>query len=154
MEEEFPEGMTIALNNTLQYQKFHNYVKEQILTKDDYQDVKDKKGNVVNYFIKKSGYFKLKKHYKIQLELVDWKYITDPEKGRLRWAWYHVKGHFGDETIDAFGACDSREKKGKKGANDILGTAHTRAMLRAISQLIDFGSVSADEIAVIEDKGD
>lgn len=54
------------------------------------------------------------------------------------------------EVTEAIGGCE-RSEKGGKTTNDIVATAHTRANLRAISQLIDFGKVSADEISSIEE---
>lgn len=149
--ETFPIEMKEAFNDTVQYNNFLQFLKSQILEPNDYQEMRDKKTKkIVNVFLKKSGYYKLKKHFKVKIELVDWKYEVN-ERGNIKWVIFHVKGHLGNESMDAFGACDSTER-GKKGTNDIIGTAHTRANLRAISQLVDFGSVSADEIATLEDK--
>lgn len=147
----FQDEYINVFKEVTEYASFLNVLKSDILEPGEYQEITDKKGNVVNVFLKKSGYYKLKKAFKVRIELVEWKYHTN-DKGNLRWVWFHVKGYYKDESMDAFGACDSTER-GKKGANDIIGTAHTRANLRAISQLIDFGSVSSDEIATMEDKG-
>jgi hypothetical protein len=50
-------------------------------------------------------------------------------------------------TMDAMGACFASEKRsGQDTRHNVLGHAETRAKLRAISNLVGFGEVSADEL--------
>lgn len=149
--EEFPEDFQKLYVETVQYQKFLKFLKLNILDAQDYQEMRDKETDeLVGVFLKKSGYYKLKRHFKVKIELIEWKYFTN-DKGSLKWCYFHVMGSLPNgEQMDAFGGCDAKER-GKKGSNDIIGTAHTRANLRAISQLVDFGSVGAEEIAKLEE---
>lgn len=146
--EEFGDDLLALLDDTVNYGRFLQYLKENILEENEYQDITDKKGNTVNFFLKKSGYYKLKRAFKVRIELVDWGF-TENDKGSLKWAWFLVKATKGDESMEAIGSCDKIER-GKNSSNDVLGTAHTRAIVRGISQLVDFGSVSADEISNLE----
>jgi len=147
--DEFPQEWMDIITEVKGYSNFLKLLKSEILEKDEYQEVKDRQGEIVNFFLKKSGYYKLKRAFKVKIELIDWKpYVND--KGTLKWCYFHVKGTLPDgESMDAFGACSSAES-GKRSPNDVIGTAHTRANLRAISQLVDHGSVSSDEIAVFD----
>lgn len=147
--DEFSEDEINIINEVKQYSNFLKVLKSEILDPDEYQEVTNKKGEVVNAFLKKSGYFKLKRAFGITIELIDWKpYVND--KGSLKWCYFHVKGYLPEgECMDAFGACASSES-GKRSPNDVIGTAHTRANLRSIAQLVDHGSVSSDEIATFD----
>ncbi|MCE7698279.1 MAG: cell division protein ZapC [Methanobacterium paludis] len=145
--EDFSADLLESLDDVKNYKNFLEYLKSQILDESEYQEVTNKKGEIVNFFLKKSGYYKLKRAFGITIELIDWKYHVN-DHGRLSWVWFHVRGFNGKEHLDAFGACDKSES-GKSSSNDVFGTAHTRAMLRAISQLVDFGSVGAEEISKV-----
>ena len=144
------ETFDMMINDTKLYSNNLERLKELILDDDDYQIVKDKRGNTVGIFIKKSGYYKLKRAFNITLEIKDYEILKN-DNNRITSAWFLVEGKLPNgEVTEAIGGCERSEKNGKT-TNDIVATAHTRANLRAISQLIDFGKVSADEISSIEE---
>lgn len=144
---EIDEQLILGLQECEANKAFLDFCKARILEPNEYQEVIDSKTNkVAGMFIKKTGYYKLKKVFGITIETVDYKFYVEGHN-RLVWCYFIVKATARNgESIEAVGACDSSEK-GKSGSNDITGTAHTRAILRGISQLIDNGNVSNDEIA-------
>lgn len=137
------------LKNSKDYMELLSKAKEALFDKNDYQVIVSKKGDT-NQFIKKSGYFKLAKHFGIVVgePEIDMK-ISELGNISLSWCkveaqWTHpITGKI-EKTI-AVGACDSREKGGKN-SNDVYTTANTRAVIRAIAFLVNFGQVSADEV--------
>ena len=87
----------------------------------------------------------------IKEERVDIYYATT---GETDWGWlvtYRAKAGNG-RTADGDGACYSAEKQKKVGdtfatEHNVRSHAHTRAFNRAVSNLVGFGEVSADELS-------
>jgi hypothetical protein len=136
----------LTVDEIKKYQEYLEALKQEIMDETDYHVLQGKNGTQT--FMVKSGYYKLKKAFGITLETVEHDIVYN-EKGSIKFAWFHVRAKLPNgEISDGYSGASSNEK-GKKGAGDIIGTAHTRACLRAISQLVDFGSVSFDEISNI-----
>lgn len=98
-------------------------------------------------FPKKSAWRKLGKFYKISDEIVGEPKRVDREDGSFVYH-YTVKAIApdGQYTI-GIGSCDSKEiPDERRREHDTESKAHTRAKNRAISDLIGFGQVSAEEM--------
>ncbi|MFH2110393.1 MAG: hypothetical protein ABIJ47_03920 [Candidatus Bathyarchaeota archaeon] len=91
---------------------------------------------------KKSAWRKLGRFYGVSTEIVEKTKEPHPD-GSYTWH-YTVKATASGVTQDGEGSCTSTEKGGKS-EHDTRATAHTRAKSRAISDLIGFGQVSAEE---------
>jgi len=92
---------------------------------------------------KKSAFRKLAKFYGVSTEILE-KSKEVHEDGSYTWH-YSVKAIAPSGTFTTGeGDCTSSEKGGKS-EHDTRATAHTRAKSRAISDLIGFGQVSAEE---------
>ena len=116
------------------------------------QKKKDEKGNWITEYVdapKKSAFRKLSKFYGLSDEIVE-KSKEIHENGTFTYH-YTVKaiGPNGVFTTGE-GSCSSSEKGGKS-EHDTRSTAHTRAKSRAISDLIGFGQVSAEEYGNYEE---
>lgn len=102
--------------------------------------------SVFKDFPKKSAWRKLAKFYNISTSIIDDK-REDREDGS--WIWrYKVKAVAPNgQSQMGIGNCDSKEvQNDRRREHDTETTAHTRAKNRAISDLIGFGQVSAEEI--------
>lgn len=110
----------------------------KIVTDDDVQKIGDKN------FKKKSFWRKCQRFFNLSLELVkEWK-----EKEGQSYTYfviYRAKAPNG-AFMDGDGACTSNEKGRVRTEHDTRSTAHTRAKNRAISDLVAFGEVSAEEV--------
>ncbi len=93
---------------------------------------------------KKSAWRKLARFYGVSTELLDKQRIVD-ENGVVMWH-YSVRAWQGDVTTTGEAACSTNEKGKERTEHEVKGTAHTRAKNRAISDLIGFGQVSAEEM--------
>jgi len=92
---------------------------------------------------RKSAWRKLARFYGVSTEIVD---KTREEKdNEITWH-YTVRAWQGDVTTMGEGSCSTREKNRDLSEHDARATAHTRAKNRAISDLIGFGQVSAEEL--------
>jgi len=102
--------------------------------------------SVFKDFPRKSAFRKLARFYKISTEIVGNERV-DREDGS--WVWHYTvkaKAPNGQSQM-GIGSCDSREVHGdRRREHDTESTAHTRAKNRAISDLIGFGQVSAEEV--------
>ena len=97
-------------------------------------------------FPKKSAWRKLARFYNVSSEIVE-KERVDREEGS--WVWhYTVKAVAPNgQSQMGIGNCDSKEvNNDRRREHDTESTAHTRAKNRAISDLIGFGQVSAEEV--------
>ena len=94
-------------------------------------------------FPKKSAWRKLSKFYGVSTEILE-KNREDHEDGSFTWN-YSVRAWQGPVSTTGEASCTNTEK-GTKSRHDTKATAHTRAKSRAISDLIGFGQVSAEEI--------
>lgn len=123
-----------------------------IVQESDYQriPVRRREGNkwITEYkdFPKKSAWRKLGKFYKISDEIIDSEKM-DREDGSFIWR-YRVKAIAPDgQYTFGVGSCDSKEiPDERRREHDTESKAHTRAKNRAISDLIGFGQVSAEEM--------
>jgi len=116
----------------------YNRLKERLLTASDYQTIKGKT------CIKKSGFRKLACAFGISTEIT--------RENRINFEKYFVyevtcratapNGRF----VEACASCSSIEKDFAHLENDVRATAQTRASNRAISDLIGWGEVSAEEL--------
>ncbi len=121
----------------LNYIKMYNFVKQNVVNESDYQKIGNKK------FLKKSGFRKFIQAFKLSLEILE-KTLTDGELGIE----YEVVARCtapNGQFVDAVAICQQREKDGNRSKHDTLTTAMTRAKSRAISDLVAFGEVSAEE---------
>ncbi|MFH2110588.1 MAG: hypothetical protein ABIJ47_04935 [Candidatus Bathyarchaeota archaeon] len=98
-------------------------------------------------FPKKSAWRKLGKFYKISDEIVGEPKRVDREDGSFVYH-YTVKAIAPDgQYTFGIGSCDSKEiPDERRREHDTESKAHTRAKNRAISDLIGFGQVSAEEV--------
>lgn len=121
---------------------------ESILTPDDSIGIPGQPGG----FIKRSGYSKLATFYGSSSEILSL-HIRRGDDGEIISASAMVRArHPNGRQEDGDGACSITEPRFKnpsgrqKAEHDIPATAVTRARNRAISNLIGFGSVSAEEV--------
>lgn len=117
-----------------------------ILTSDDMQRVGDRE------FVKRAGFQKLAAAYGVSTEIVSLNVETskDTDGDELMVARAVVRAtHPTGRHAEGDGACSSHEKRFRRGAekidHDLPATAVTRATNRAISNLVAFGTVSAEE---------
>lgn len=119
-----------------------------LLTQEDYQGAGGGR-----QFVKKSGWRKIATWFGLSVELVRDEVERDPETGEVKRAtvWARAIAPNGRHS-DGDGHCDDSESrfgdaKGRqKLENDLRATAATRAMNRAISNLVGMGAVSAEEM--------
>ena len=120
----------------------------ELLVGDDWQGKPDTKGS----FVKKSGWRKIATWFDLSIELLRDSVERD-ESGEVHRAtvWARAVAPSG-RFADGDGHCSADEKrfvedKGRqKLENDLRGTAATRAVNRAISNLVGMGAVSAEEM--------
>lgn len=123
-----------------------------ILDPDDIQGIPGK----ADSFIKRSGYTKLATFYKLSTEILTVEVVHDDENeewpGKPLRAHALVRAtHPNGRYADGDGSCAAteprfRNQKGReKLEHDLHATAVTRAFNRAVSTLVGFGSVSAEE---------
>lgn len=106
--------------------------------KEDIQQIKGKD------FKKKSYWRKLASIYKVSLEHVkEWREEVGEEL--VYFFVYRATAPWG-ASVQATGSCSNKEKRETKSIHDTRATAETRAKNRAISDLLAFGEVSADEL--------
>jgi hypothetical protein len=114
-----------------------------LLTSDDMQQVGDRS------FVKRSGFTKLAAAYGVSTEIKS----LDYERGddgdiKVAHAIVHAT-HPSGRSAEGDGHCSSTEKRFRRGAekieHDLPATAVTRATNRAVSNLVAYGSVSAEE---------
>lgn len=126
---------------------------ESILDADDIQGVPGRPDS----FVKRSGYTKLATFYKLSTEIVSSYTEHDPDDPDWPERPYRATAvvratHPNGRYADGDGACASTEPRFRtaqgrqKLEHDLHATAVTRAFNRAVSTLVGFGSVSAEEI--------
>lgn len=122
-------------------QAFDSYQKlaEKIMTKEDVQKIGDRE------FKKKSFWRKCQRFFNLSLELSkEWK-EENADKSYTYFVIYRAIAPNG-AFMDGDGACTNNEKGRMRTEHDTRSTAHTRAKNRAISDLVAFGEVSAEEV--------
>lgn len=121
-----------------------------ILDKTDWQGNPGQRGS----FVKKSGWRKIAKAYRLSCQLVNIRVERDEDGSPTRAEAIVRASAPNGQSQDADGYCSADEPrfndaKGRlKLENDLRATATTRAKNRAISDLVGFGEVSAEEVAV------
>jgi len=119
---------------------------KSILDDSDYQAFKDKKTGETRRFPKRSAWRKIAYWFNLDLELIGEEIERDgrgePIRARVRARAVHPNGRYADGD----GGCSISERGFSKLEHDIPATAATRAMNRAISNLVGMGEVSAEEI--------
>ena len=125
-------------------QAYHDMCKS-VLGPDDVQRVGDRE------FTKRSGFQKLAAAYGVSTEILgitEEQVVRDEEKIIVIRATVRAT-HPSGRHADGDGTCASNEKRFRKGdeklEHNLSATAVTRAVNRAVSNLIAFGSVSAEE---------
>jgi len=115
---------------------------ESLLEPEDFQAIGD------NKFTKRSGFQKLAAAYGVSTEIVKRELIHDDE-GLLRCDVVVRATHPNGRFAEGDGACSRTERRFRRGAekidHDLPATATTRAMNRAVSNLVAFGTMSAEE---------
>lgn len=119
----------------------------EILDASDWQDA-----GQGERFVKKSGWRKIAAWFDLSIELVRDDVERD-EDGSVKRAcvWARAVAASG-RFADGDGYCDASESRFRRDAgrqkleNDLRGTAATRAINRAISNLVGMGAVSAEEV--------
>lgn len=119
-----------------------------ILDASDWQGTPGARGS----FVKKSGWRKIAKAYRLSCQLVSIRVERDEEGNPARAEAIVRASAPNGQAQDADGYCSADEPrfadvKGRlKIENDLRATATTRAKNRAISDLVGFGEVSAEEV--------
>ena len=118
-------------------------LKESVLTPEDYKTIEGKK------FISRSGWIKIKTYFKISTTILSSERIEVERDGQKYILWrYKVRAQTPDGRFtESEGLCTSDEKivKGKpEYVQSFL--AQTRAINRAISDLVGLGEISAEEV--------
>jgi len=102
-------------------------------------------------FVKKSGWFKLANFYGVSTEII-YEEVARDDDGQPTRVKARVRASRNGRHADGDGACSVTEPRfashrGRlKLEHDLASTAVTRATNRAISNLIGFGAVSAEEV--------
>lgn len=118
---------------------------KSVLDDSDWQTFKTKKEGE-RRFLKKSGWRKIAFWFGLDLTFVEREIERDPEGRPLRARVIARATHPNGRHADGDGYCSAQERGFSKPENDIPGTAATRAMNRAISNLVGMGDVSAEEM--------
>jgi len=140
---QFAEGIeTDTKEMAIRAFKLYEYVMSHIVRKDDFQTVMTSKGPQT--FMKKTGFRKLALAFSISSEIMDEKFV-ETESG---WFWkMRVRATAPNGRYsDGIAICQNYEKNMKKSLHDAYATAYTRALNRAISDLVGCGLVSLEEV--------
>jgi len=114
-------------------------LKKRLLIEDDYQQISDKK------YIKRSGLRKLGVFFGLSSNLND-EERTDREDKTFMWRITVYVTAPNKREMPGVGICDSKERNFAHLEHDVYATAYTRALNRAISDMIAGGAVSAEEL--------
>jgi hypothetical protein len=127
--------------------ELYQEISNALLTPDDVQDISTRKER--RTFPKRSAFQKLANAYRVSTEIVS-EQIDYDDDGKIVRARYRVRAtHPDGRSTEGTGACAASEDRFKTNAgkidHDLPATAETRAKNRAISDLVAFGAVSAEE---------
>ena len=122
-------------------------ISHALLTPQDVQEIKTRKGT--STFPKRSAFQKLANAYRVSTEIVKRELTHDDDGNLLRCDVIVRATHPDGRYSEGDGACSASEdrfaKNREKIDHDLPATAVTRAKNRAISDLVAFGAVSAEE---------
>jgi len=144
----------LQLCNTLLIKYDDRIVDERgvVIQESDYARISQRKKNEQGQWIteykdvpRKSAFRKLARFYGVSTEIVEKQREQDPDTGAITWH-YTVRAWQGQASTMGEASCSTDESKKNRSEHDAKATAHTRAKNRAISDLIGFGQVSAEEI--------
>lgn len=129
----------VSVKEALSAWKEFQSLKKELLTGDDYYEVKGKK------HINKSGCFKFATMFNLADEIVrSWR--EDENDGNF--AWFietRVIGPNG-RSVTAVGACSTEEREFAHRKHDVFATASTRSYNRACLKICGSGELSAEEL--------
>lgn len=140
----------LAVDEQLQAMKLYQDGLQSILDESDWQEA-----GRGERFVKKSGWRKIAAWFGLSLELVR-DHVDRAEDGSVQRAqvWARAIAPNG-RYADADGYCDVSESRFARNKakleNDLRGTATTRAINRAISNLVGMGAVSHEEMVAAAD---
>lgn len=125
--------------------KRHKFVKENLLDKNDIATIKKKK------FIKKSGWRKFINSFGISIELIEQKIYEkfDDKHAEIRVRAIAPNG----QSVEGIGIKSWSELYDKT-MHNLIANAWTRAVNRAVSDLVGYGEVSAEELSKTEHESD
>jgi hypothetical protein len=134
-----PEVLVPAsVEKTLLALKRFQEFKERALDENDYQVIKDKK------YIKKSGWLKYALACNISLELL--KEEREQRDGQTIYHYTYRAIAPSGRFADAVGSASTKERAFVREVHDVRALAQTRAMERAISNLVGGGELGAEEL--------
>jgi len=123
------------------YLDLYNFVKKKVVNQTDYQSIKGK------LFLKKSGWRKFINAFKISIEEIEKKVYDLKINGKEdTHAEVRVRASMPNgQTVEGVGY-KSWSELYEKTLHNLVSTAWTRAVNRAVSDLVGFGEVSAEEV--------
>lgn len=132
-----------------EYLDRYNFVKKNVVDRSDFHEYRNNKGEI-KLFMKKSGFRKFIHAFGLSVQVVKREgrmYFdqTTKRQGIEYEVWARCTAPNGQFTEDV-AICQQYEKNSNKSKHDILTTATTRAINRAISNLVAYGEVSAEEV--------
>lgn len=134
---EKPMSLASAENHILTHLKLYNFVKRNIVNESDFANIKGKKS------LKKSGYRKFINAFKLTIELIDEKVyeLMNDWHCEVRVRAITPEG----QSVEGLGI-KSMSELYEKTLHNLKTNAWTRAVNRAVSDLVAFGEVSAEEL--------
>ena len=137
--------MPAKIEKTLEALKRFEDFKRQVLTKDDYVEIMNRKSGERKRYIKKSGWLKYALATGISLQLISESKEVTPEGKTIYHFTYRAIAPNG-RYADAVGSASVDEREFARRVHDVRALAQTRAMERAISNLVGGGELGAEEI--------
>jgi len=137
--------MPAKIEKTLEALKRFEDFKRQVLTKDDYVEITTRKSGERKKYIKKSGWLKYALATGISLQLVSESREVTPEGKTIYHFTYRAIAPNG-RYADAVGSASVDEREFARRVHDVRALAQTRAMERAISNLVGGGELGAEEL--------
>ena len=137
--------MPAKIEKTLEALKRFEDFKRQVLTKDDYVEITTRKTGERKKYIKKSGWLKYALATGISLQLVSESKEVTPEGKTIYHFTYRAIAPNG-RYADAVGSASVDEREFARRVHDVRALAQTRAMERAISNLVGGGELGAEEL--------
>lgn len=145
IEEKIPMPLLPAKEEVAAYLDMYNYVKKKVVDESDFIKIQGKK------FMKKSGWRKFIKAFNLSIELIEkntFEFDNDIHaEVRVRAklpSGQSVEGYAIKSKSEYYS--EKYKNYGNYNLHNLITTAYTRAVNRAISDLVGFGEVSAEEV--------